>query len=389
MLLNSRRIPMTIVIRLVFLSIFLLLCMSNLQILLSTISTPTTSPQPSTTPVSTTPEVTTNTPIPSPMPPQPTTTAPTTPIQQTPQATPIQAPSSSIATAPVQPMPISTLPPQQELPAQPPVSMSTPPEPAPMPAAQPEALTIAPVQLQKPPTTTSKISKQENEQINIYLQTIIADKELLKKMLADIDKDIEIWKSMILQARKRSMEILNQPDPMLAKQIRTEFEQHLINIKTVQQNMQNSIAAKFQTTYTEIQQAAESIQQLLKNITEESTSVPSQPQEISDVTSVTQNTSATLEKKEVLTLTTESTAEKTFVHYFFNRFADLITGAAQIIYTTFISIKESVLHALLNARESATSQDPISQSNQTQAIDDIPNTAPQTPNNRGTTIKQP
>ena len=189
------------------------------------------------------------------------------------------------------------------------------------------------------------LPQKELKQLNDNLETLNQQKNTLKQQLATLDSAIEESQSKLLAARKRGIEILQQADEAAAKAIAQEVDQQLQSLITAQQTFQTSVA-NVQTSFTTIRNEIKNLETLVNQLKSKGVSIQVAKEEQAvpaPSTEPKQRFRSWLFATEQPTTERERQPEATFIHYLFNRIADLVTGAMRVIYTTYLSIKDAIM----------------------------------------------
>ncbi len=232
-------------------------------------------------------------------------------------------------------------------------SATAPVTPTPAPAAPVAQVVtptpVAPISTAPKPSVSPDAYKNDLEEINKQLASLHETKATLKKLLTKLDEEVEKGKTLALQTRKKSMEILAQTAPDAAKKIRDEVNQNLDALSKAQQALQSDVLTPFQSAADSMQSRIQAVQASITQlqakgvalqaaqIEQQPTTAPqAAPQHASSFQSWLFS-----EKK----ANEEVKTEKTFVHYLLSRIADLVTGALRILYVTFTTIKDALFGA--------------------------------------------
>jgi hypothetical protein len=216
-----------------------------------------------------------------------------------------------------------------------------------------QASTPANIQTQtanQQPTTTTAITpnindyKKELDQINTQLETIKQHESTLKTVLTQLDDRLEKAKGIALTARKKSMDILSQPAQAEAQKILDEINQSFQEISKIQQESQTDATTNFQSTADKIQTAIADVKNTISQLQAKGISLKLAQDQAQQTTSTNIG-----DKKQAFRSWfiaepngQEPGVEKTFIHYLFNRAADLVSGAFRVIAASYHVIKDAI-----------------------------------------------
>ncbi len=199
---------------------------------------------------------------------------------------------------------------------------------------------------QTTPTTAATAGQEAHQKdlttINTQITALSQDKDALKKLLTQMDSDIEKIKSITLQARKKSLDILAQESQATAQQIADLVDKNLKEVTGLQQNFENATAKTFQASTDKIQESIKAIQDNIAKLQAKGVALEAEK------TVITTEAKPTAPKKvmfkswlitEKKPVTKEEKEAETLVYYIFNRMADGITWIMQFVYSTYLQIK--------------------------------------------------
>jgi len=261
--------------------------------------------------------------------------------------------------APVMPLTSPSIPPQipvTDKPTMPAPQMIPPPDepvstppippqiPTPITETPPQKTPVLPTAPQSAPTAMplDEIHKAKLEKINQSLKTIDTLKNTLKDLLSQFDEALKKGRNLAVQARTKSMKILQAQTPADAQNIKNQLTADLEALKKMQQNLQTNLSKNFQTTAEQIKSNIVIVENTIKEL---------QQKGIQLKLTETKPDIAVEPKKEKPTffarfrkeaVTTERKKDESFGRYLARRMGDLIIGIFGVIYTTYDSIKNLI-----------------------------------------------
>lgn len=185
-------------------------------------------------------------------------------------------------------------------------------------------------------------------QANELVRDIGVGKDALKNFLTSINNAIQEVKSLVLQARQKSLEILKQGSEDGAKALKQAVDGLAVQITQRGQEIETSIIAAFGAQLAQINDQIAKVQPILGALQarefvakakEEQMAVTQQIKETVEPAKHTFQSWFIPEEETVAKKAKKPGEEKTFIHYLFARLADLITEILRILYDFFQSIK--------------------------------------------------
>ena len=229
---------------------------------------------------------------------------------------------------------------------------------------QPQAAPQAPTQpvTATPQQTTINIQEHQKDLdlINSQLESIKQNETSLKTILGQLDDRLEKAKNIALAARKKSMDILNQTAQADAQRILDEINQSFQEISKIQQESQNDANVNFQATTDKIQATIKEVQNAIAQLQSKGVELKLAQEKATIPTTTPEQKKQAFRSWFIAEKNgSEPGVDKTFVHYIFNRTADLISGAFRVIAASYHVIKDAVWGA---QQKPAPIQQPTQQS---------------------------
>jgi len=193
-----------------------------------------------------------------------------------------------------------------------------------------------------------KAHSQDIEKVIQSLQAMTTAKEGLKKQLIGIDESIKQGKVLINEVMQKNLTILKQPTEEAAKAIVAQVTQSSESLKNTSTNAQANIATQFKTAVDQLQANIKQVQELIKNLQAKGFALKvaqaqqQHQEQVQEAQTKAQRASAFSSWLIPIQQDGKPGEQATFVHYFFKRMADLITGGINVLYKTYQQVKSKI-----------------------------------------------